>query len=144
MLKGIPAEISPELMDVLMQMGHGDDLLLADANYPAAANAQRLVRADGHGAITLLAAILKLFPVDTFVPEVAVVMQPVDADAAEPPIWQKFRETLQAGEGREVPLTPIERFEFYERSRTAYAIVSTGERAFYANLLLKKGVVPPE
>lgn len=144
MLKLVHPAISPELMSVMMQMGHGDELVLADANFPADANAQRIVRADGIDLETLLPAILKFFPIDTFVPEQAMVMEPVDSKAAEPPIWATFRNDLQAAEGREVTLTKIERFAFYERTREAYAIVATGSRAFYSNLILKKGVVPPE
>ena len=144
MLKLVHPAISPELMSVMMQMGHGDELVLADANFPADANAQRIVRADGIDLETLLPAILKFFPIDTFVPEQAMVMEPVDSKAAEPSIWATFRNDLQAAEGREVTLTKIERFAFYERTREAYAIVATGSRAFYSNLILKKGVVPPE
>ena len=144
MLKLVHPAISPELMAVMMQMGHGDELVLADANFPADANAQRIVRADGIDLETLLPAILKFFPIDTFVPEQAMVMEPVDSKTAEPTIWATFRKDLKAAEGREVTLTKIERFAFYERTRQAYAIVATGSRAFYSNLILKKGVVPPE
>lgn len=144
MLKLIHPAISPDLMTVMMQMGHGDELVLADANFPADSNAQRIVRADGIDLETLLPAILKFLPIDTFVPEQAMVMEPVDANAPEPPIWARFRQDLQAAEGREVPLTKIERFDFYDRARQAYAIVATGSRAFYSNIILKKGVVPPE
>lgn len=144
MLKLIHPAISPDLMTVMMQMGHGDELVLADANFPADSNAQRIVRADGIDLETLLPAILKFLPIDTFVPEQAMVMEPVDANAPEPPIWARFRQDLQAAEGREVQLTKIERFDFYDRARQAYAIVATGSRAFYSNIILKKGVVPPE
>jgi len=144
MLKLVHPAISPELMSVMMQMGHGDELVLADANFPADANAQRIVRADGIDLETLLPAIVKLFPIDTFVAEQAMVMEPVDSTSPEPAIWATFRKDLQAAEGREVTLTKIERFAFYERTRQAYAIVATGSRAFYSNLILKKGVVPPE
>lgn len=143
MLKTIPKIIAPDLMLVLMQMGHGDDLVIADGNYPADSNAQRIVRADGHGAVELVEAILKFLPIDTFVDDVAVVMRPVDAQAAEPPIWNEFRRLLRAAEGREVSLTQIDREAFYHRSRSAYAIVATGESALYANVILKKGVVAP-
>ncbi len=143
MLKTIPPVISPQLMLVLMEMGHGDELVIADGNYPAAANARRLVRADGHSALELVEAILKFLPVDTFVADVAVVMQPVDPAQAAPPIWSRFAELLRVSEGREIPLTKIERGQFYQRSREAFAIVATGETALYANLILKKGVVPP-
>ena len=144
MLKLIHPAISPDLMAVMMQMGHGDELVLADANFPADANAQRIVRADGIDLETLLPAILKFFPIDTFVPDQAMVMEPVDPKASEPVIWATFRQDLQSAERRVVALTKIERFEFYERTRQAYAIVATGSRAFYSNIILKKGVVPPE
>lgn len=143
MLKNVPPILSPELMLVLMQMGHGDEIVLADGNYPAASHARRLVRADGHTMLPLLSAILRFLPIDTFVDDVAVVMTPVDRAAPEPPIWAEFTSLLASGEGRSIPLTRIERQAFYERSREAYAIVATGETALYANILLKKGVVPP-
>jgi L-fucose mutarotase len=142
MLKGIPDVLSPELMLVLMQMGHGDELVLADGNFPAASHARRLVRADGHGVPKLLEAILKFLPLDTFVEAPAAVMQPVDS-AIEPPIWQDFRDLLNAAEGRPVRMELVERFAFYERAKSAYAIIATGETAIYANLILKKGVVSP-
>ena len=144
MLKLIHPAISPDLMAVMMQMGHGDELVLADANFPADSNAQRIVRADGIDLETLLPAILKFFPIDTFVPQQAMVMEPVDSAAPEPSIWATFRNALQAAEGREVALTKIERFDFYDRARQAYAIVATGSRAFYSNIILKKGVVAPD
>lgn len=141
MLKGIPPILSPELLAILARMGHGDDLVIADGNFPAEAVAQRLVRADGHGVPAILQAVLQLLPVDTFVPDPVVVMQPVDADTPEPPIWAQFRIALQRAEGRPIPLTPIERQAFYDRARKAFAVIATGETAVYANLLLKKGVV---
>lgn len=144
MLKLIHPAISPDLMAVMMQMGHGDELVLADANFPADANAQRIVRADGIDLETLLPAILKFLPIDTFISEQAMVMEPVDPQAPEPTIWATFRKDLQAAEGRDVSLTKIERFAFYDRTRAAYAIVATGSRAFYSNIILKKGVVAPE
>ena len=141
MLKNIPPMISPELMSILMRMGHGDEIVLADGNFPAESCAQRLVRADGHGVIPLLDAILQFFPLDTFVDHPASVMQPVNDDAMEPPIWSDYRRVLAAHEGHEIELRPIERFRFYDFAKSAYAIVATGETAIYANLILKKGVV---
>lgn len=141
MLKGIPKEISPELMHTLMSMGHGDEIILADGNFPAASNARRLVRYDGVGVCTLLRAIIRFFPLDTFVADHAVVTAVDEPGAADPPIWSEFREILNQAEGREVALTPVERHEFYARSREAYCVVATGEEALYANLILKKGVV---
>ena len=141
MLKGVPPVLSPELMAILMRMGHGDDLVIADGNFPAETMGQRVVRADGHGVPELLDAILKFLPVDTFVTDPAKVMQPVDPATPEPPIWSQFREALARHEGREIPLTTVERFEFYRQAQSAFAVVATGETAIYANLILKKGVV---
>lgn len=142
MLKGIPKVLSPELMCILMEMGHGDELVLADGHFPATSHARRLVRADGHGVPEILEAVLQFLPLDTFVETPAAVMQPVDDNAAAPPIWQDYRDLMTAAEGRDVPLEFVERFAFYERARQAFAIVATGETAVYANLILKKGVVP--
>ena len=141
MLKIIPPVISPELMSVLMRMGHGDELVLADGNFPAESCAQRIVRADGHSVVELLDAIMMFFPLDTFVDHPASVMQPVDEAASEPPIWREYRRVLALHEGSEVELRPIERFRFYDFAKSAYAIVATGETSVYANLILKKGVV---
>ena len=141
MLKGIPPIISPELMLVLMKMGHGDELVLGDGNFPADSNAQRIVRADGHSVPAILEAILKVLPLDTFVEKPAAVMQPIDKNAAEPPIWKEFRRIIQMSEGKRKELELVERFVFYERARKSYAIVATSESALYANLILKKGVV---
>ena len=141
MLKVIPSIISPELMSILMRMGHGDELVLADGNFPAESCAQRIVRADGHGVVELLDAILTFFPLDTFVDHPASVMQPVNEVALEPAIWSDYRRLLDHHEGRQVELRPIERFRFYDFAKSAYAIVATGETAAYANLILKKGVV---
>jgi len=141
MLKGIPKEISPELMHAIMSMGHGDEIVLADGNFPAASNARLLIRADGHDVCTILQDIMIFFPLDTFVQDHAVVMAVVDPNSPEPFIWNSFRHILKEAEGREIKLTPIERFSFYERSRKAYCVVATSEKALYANLILKKGVV---
>jgi L-fucose mutarotase len=143
MLKGIPDVLSPELMMILMAMGHGDELVLADGNFPAASHARRLVRADGHGARTLLEAILKFLPLDAFVEAPAAVMKPVDS-VTEPPIWQDFRDLLNASEGHAVRIELVERFAFYDRAKQAFAIIASGETAIYANLILKKGVVLSE
>ncbi|TVS15169.1 MAG: fucose isomerase [Planctomycetaceae bacterium] len=141
MLKGIPATISPDLMYVLMKMGHGDEIVLADGNFPADSHAQRIVRADGLSVPDVLEAILDFFPLDTFVDAPAAVMKPVNDDAPEPGIWTQFRVLMDAAEGQEVSIELVERFAFYERTRQAYAVVATSETALYANLILKKGVV---
>ena len=141
MLKGIPPIISPELMHVLMSMGHGDALVLADGNFPADANAERLIRADGHGCVELLEAVMQFFPLDTYSDEPACVMAVLPEDDVETPIWAEFAHVLSEAEARDVPLTEVPRAEFYDRARHAYAIVATSETALYANLLLVKGVV---
>jgi len=144
MLKGIPNSVSPDLMHALMSMGHGDELVLADAHFPASSHAQRLIRADGLDLSTILPAVMNFFPIDTFVEDHAMVMQVVDSKQTKPPIWEQFMQILSKAEGDWVNLTPIERFSFYNRAKSAYAIVATGETAFYANLILKKGVVAPD
>ncbi|MDE0021632.1 MAG: fucose isomerase [Candidatus Poribacteria bacterium] len=141
MLRGIPPVISPALMHTLMSMGHGDEIVFADGNFPAASNARRLARADGVGVTELLEAVAPFFPLDQYDDEHALVMEVVEEYAPEPPIWDEFRAALSRSEGRPVSLTPVERFAFYERARRCFAVVATSESAVYANLILKKGVV---
>jgi L-fucose mutarotase len=141
MLKGIPSLLSPDLMHALLSMGHGDEIVLADGNFPGPSHTTRLIRADGLGVCAMLETIVRFFPLDEFVEDHAVVMAVVDPKAPEPPIWEEFRQLLAHGEGRAITLTAVERQSFYERARRAYCIVATSERALYANLLLKKGVV---
>ncbi|KIL40475.1 fucose isomerase [Gordoniibacillus kamchatkensis] len=141
MLKGIPTIISPELLKTLMEMGHGDTIVLADGNFPAASCARRLVRADGHGVTALLDAILELFPLDTYVAEPVGLMQVVPGDPTVPTIWDEYRAVIARHEGEGAGIEMIERFEFYERAKRAYAVVATGETATYANVILTKGVI---
>jgi len=141
MLKNISSLLSPDLLKILAEMGHGDEIVLADSNFPAASHAACLVRADGHSVPDLLTAILKLFPLDTFVESPAAVMEPVDEVASEPAVWSDYRDIMNAAEGREILLSRVERYQFYDRAKTAYAIVATGETAIYGNLILKKGVI---
>jgi L-fucose mutarotase len=124
----------------MMEMGHGDEIVLGDGNFPAASCARRLVRLDGHGVPEILDAMLTLFPLDTFVEAPVGLMQVVPGDLTVPAIWDKFRAIISQREG-EKKIEFIERFQFYERAKNAYAIVSTGEKALYANIILKKGVV---
>jgi L-fucose mutarotase len=141
MLKTIPPIISPELIKILMEMGHADELVIADGNFPAAAMAQRLIRCDGHNVPQLLQAILKLFPLDTYVPQPVALMQVVPGDTTKPTIWQQFRQILNdSGEPFE-DFEFVERYAFYERAKKAYAIIATSEAALYANIILKKGVI---
>lgn len=141
MLKGVPPIMSAELMHALMSMGHGDEIVLADGNFPAAACAQRLIVVPGHGVPPVLEAILRFLPLDTYVDDHAVVMGVVPGDSTVPVIWDEYRRLLAAAEGREVALTEMERMAFYGRARGAFAIVATSEPALYANMILKKGVV---
>lgn len=141
MLKGISSIISPELLKILMEMGHGDELVIGDGNFPAAANAQRLVRLDGHGVPEILEAILQLFPLDSYVEAPVSLMQVTPGDPCRPTIWETYHELADRYEGREVPFEMVERFAFYDRAKTAYAIVASGESALYANIILRKGVV---
>lgn len=142
MLIGIPKLLPPDLLKILMEMGHGDEIVLGDGNFPAASHAQRLVRCDGHGVPELLDAILQLLPLDRYVDKPAALMQVVPGDSAETPIWETYRRIIEQRTGLKDPFEQVERFAFYERARKAYAIVATGESALYANLILKKGVIP--
>jgi L-fucose mutarotase len=141
MLKNIPSILSPELLKILMEMGHGDELVIADGNFPAASIARRLVRADGHGVPEILEAVLKLFPLDIYVDKPAAIMQKVPGDTVATPIWDEYRKILKASGEKFDDFDMVERFAFYERAKNAYAVVATGESALYANIILKKGVV---
>lgn len=138
MLKGIPDLIPPELLKILMEMGHGDTLVIGDANFPAARCARRLVRCDGLNGTEVLEAILSLLPLDADENHPVSVM--ATADGSRPPVWDEYAAVISRKE-RLVVFTEIERFAFYEAANSAYAVVSTGEKALYANLILKKGVL---
>ena len=139
MLKGIPSILSPELLKILMEMGHGDEITIGDGNFPAASMAQRLVRLDGHGVTEILDAILKLFPLDTYVDEPVFLMEIVPGDNVDPVIWKDYERVIRENEG-DRRIGHIERYAFYERAKKSYAIIATGESALYANIILKKGV----
>lgn len=127
MLKGISPLISPELLKVLCEMGHGDEIVLADANFPAESMGQRVVRADGIGAAELLRAILPLFPLDQYDESNFVLMSVVPGDPIEPVIWDEYRATLTAYEP-DAKIQTIDRFAYYERAKKAYCIVATGRK----------------
>jgi L-fucose mutarotase len=141
MLKGIPSILSPELLKILMEMGHGDEIILADGNFPAASIANKLIRCDGHDIPQLLDAVLKLFPLDPYVDSPVSLMQVVPGDPVETPIWDVYKDIIKKNEPENNKFEYIERFAFYERAKKAYAVVATGEKALYANIILKKGVV---
>ncbi len=140
MLKGISAILSPELLKVMMEMGHGDTIVIADGNFPGASMAQRLVRLDGHGASEILDAMLKLMPLDTYVQEPFKLMEVVPGDPVETPIWDEYAAILEKHQPG-TKIGHVERFAFYELTKKAYCVVQTGESALYANILLQKGVV---
>ncbi|HEX2555111.1 MAG TPA: RbsD/FucU family protein [Microvirga sp.] len=144
MLKGLDPILSPDLLHVLRSMGHGDEIVVVDANFPADSMAQRLVRLDGLTVTAVADAILSVMPLDDFVPEAAWRMEVVGDANAEQPIFSEFRAILARREGPRFALAALERFAFYDRAQTAYAIVATGERRLYGNIILKKGVVRPE
>ena len=139
MLKNVPSILSPELLKILMEMGHGDTIVIGDGNFPAAANAQRLVRLDGHGVTEILDAILKLMPLDTYVENPVSLMDNGDSEN-RPPIWKAYAEVIEKNEGKK-DFRLVERFQFYTEAKKAYAIIATGETAIYANVILQKGVV---
>ena len=139
MLKGIPQIVSPQLLKVLCEMGHGDEIVIADGNFPSETNGKRVVRADGIGGVEMLDAVLSLIPLDTYADENFLLMQTTQGDPT-PTIWEEYfavankrDDNLRAGN--------LERFEFYERAKNAYAVIATGEGAVYANIIIKKGVI---
>lgn len=143
MLKGIDPLLGPDLLHVLAAMGHGDEIAIVDANFPAAATARRLIRVDGAAAPAVLCAVLSLLPLDTFTETPAAVMAVVDDPGAVPPPVREFQSILDGISGARVPMASLERSDFYERARRAFAVVATGERRFYGNILVTKGVVAP-
>ncbi len=141
MLKNIPDILSPDLLKILMEMGHGNELVIADGNFPAASIAQRLVRLDGHGIPEILQAILTFFPLDTYVEFPVGLMAVTPGDNTMPVIWEEYRKIIRDSREPFRDFETIERFAFYERAKKAYAVIATGESALYANIILKKGVV---
>lgn len=137
MLKGISPAISPELLKILAEMGHGDEIVISDAHFPAHTFNADVVRADGIGATTLLSGIIPLFELDAYATPV-VMMDAVPGDTLDPTVEAKYREAL----GYEGEIERMERFAFYERAMSAYAVVLSGETAKYGNIILKKGVTP--
>jgi len=140
-VKKIPKNMSPDLIKVLMEMGHGDEIVIAEGNFPSAANAKRLVRCDGLSASAVLKSILELFPIDTYTKSPISLMAVVENDAISPFIWEEYSKILNHSDAENKEVEYLERFAFYERSKKAYAIVATGEEALYANSILRKGVV---
>ena len=144
MLKNIPPILSPEMLKVLCEMGHSDRIVIADANFPSESMGKNafVIRADGHGAVELLNAILSLFPLDTYVDHPVSLMQVMHGDSVETPIWDEYKTIVAKFDERGgSAFGEIERFAFYEEAKKAYAIIATSEGALYANIMLQKGVV---
>ncbi len=143
MLRNIDPILSPDLLRILRAMGHGDEIVIADANFPGESCAKRLVRLDGIDAARILRAILSVMPLDSFAEERAMSMAVVDDPKAVPPVVALFQRIVDEVADNPAPIVPIERFSFYDRSRAAYAIVQSGETRLYGNVILKKGVIFP-
>jgi L-fucose mutarotase len=141
MLKNLSPLHTPELLHTLASMGHGDDLAIVDAHFPAVTMAKRLVRLDGISAPAVLEACLRLIPLDTFVDDPALRMEVVGQPDHVPDVQQDFQKVIDQEEGKHVPLSKLERQAFYERARNAFAVVATGEQRPYGCVLIKKGVV---
>ncbi len=144
MLKGIPRILSPELLKILCEMGHSDTLVLADGNFPSESIGKnaKVVRCDGHGIPALLEAILKLFPLDSYVEHPVHLMEVMPGDPVKTPIWDTYKAIIAAQDARgSACIGTYERFAFYEKAKEAYCVIATGETALYGNLILQKGVV---
>ena len=137
MLMNIPAILPPDLVKYMMEMGHGDFLVIADAHFPAHTCGQRVVRCDGIGGVEMLSAILKLMPLDTYIEKPVTLMEIVEGDS-EPKIWQEYSSILS---NQNAKIGYMERFKYYENAKNAYVIIQTGETAQYANVVLTKGIV---
>lgn len=142
MLKGIHPAISPDLLKILAEMGHGDELVLSDAHFPAHQLHHKVVRADGISINSLLTGIAPLFEFDTYTEAPLIMMQAVEGDSLDPAVEQIYLQTIKSAVGNVPKLARMDRFAFYERAKQAYAVVITGETAKYGNIIIKKGVTP--
>ena len=142
MLLGISPLLSPELLAVLYRMGHGDEIVLADAHFPGESCNARVIRADGLKVADLLEAILPLFALDSYVDNPLMMMAPVAGDTLDPAVETSYRAAVDKFWPDTPPIARIGRFEFYERTKSAFCVVMTGETAKYGNIILKKGVTP--
>ena len=143
MLFGIDPILGPDLLHALRAMGHGDELVIVDANFPSASKANRLVRLDGLDAVRVLDAVLSLMPLDSFVDCAAFTMEPVDDPKSVPEVVRLFRDVVEKRASGFTTGT-IERFAFYERAEKTFVTIATGERRLYGNIILKKGVIRPQ
>ncbi|MCY4261517.1 MAG: ribose ABC transporter [Rhodobacteraceae bacterium] len=144
MLHMIDPVLSPDLLHTLASMGHGDDLVIVDANYPGTASGPPCIRADGISASAVLRGVLQLMPLDTFVPDPAITMQDVSQPHVTPDAVKDFQSIINETADNPADVTSLERFAFYERAREGFAVVQTGERRLYGCIILKKGIIRPE
>jgi len=142
MLLGISPLISPDLLAILSRMGHGDEIVFADSNFPGETYNKRVLRADGIKIPALLDAILPLFVLDSYVESPLMMMAAVSGDQLEPEVEISYRNAIDRHWPETPPITRIDRFDFYERVKQAYAVIMTGETVKYGNIILKKGVIP--
>ncbi len=143
MLLGVPKIIPPELLKILSEMGHGDEITLGDANFPGGTCCKTVVRMDGHGVPEILEAILQLIPLDAYTAQPAMLMQVMPGDSTQTPIWDTYKEIIARHDARGADCVgEIERYAFYDRVKEkSCCVVMTGETATYANIILKKGVI---
>lgn len=141
MLKGISSIVSPEILKTISEMGHGDELLLADGNYPIFGQPDNVLRLDGHGIPQILEAILKLYPLDEYVENPVTFMDVLPDDPYVPTIWEEYESIISSSEASKIGITKIHKSAFYEQGKKTFAVIKTSERALYANVILKKGVV---
>ena len=142
MLRGISPLISPDLLAVLYRMGHGDEIVLADAHFPGETYGKRLLRADGLKIPDLLDAILPLFVLDDYVESPLIMMCAVLGDQLDPAVEASYRQAIDKHWPDTPPIQRIDRFDFYDRAKQAFAVLMTGETVKYGNIILKKGVTP--
>lgn len=143
MLKGIPPILTPELLKVLCEMGHTDELTIGDGNFPGHTYGKKVIRLDGHGVPEVLEAILQVFPLDSYVDKPVTLMQVVKGDTVETPIWDEYKEIVAKYDSRGAAcFEEIDKWDFYDKVKEkSTVVVMTGETALYANIILKKGVV---
>lgn len=143
MLKGIPPILSPELLKVLCEMGHTDELTIGDGNFPGHTYGKKVIRLDGHGVPEILDAILQVFPLDTYVEKPVTLMSVVKGDTAKTPIWDTYKEIVAKHDTRGAEcFEEIDKWDFYDKTKEkSTVVIMTGETAIYANIILKKGVV---
>jgi L-fucose mutarotase len=142
MLKGISPLISPQLLEAMARMGHGDELVLADAHFPGESLGKRIIRADGLRIADLLEAILPLFELDTYVPHPVIMMEPVVGDRLDPEVEGSYMKRIALTNSNLPQVKRLDRYAFYERAKNAFAVVMTGETVKYGNIILIKGVTP--